>query len=149
MRYHFCQVQDEDDRGINDSRALACEVVAWRFVTHLTYQESIDYLCCELPLPKPHGGCANDNEDCGLDESALSAAAEERTPLLDASDESFGEGVQYHSGSALMIQVGTFATIFAGLNALEIAAVSGSRKFLSQRPIQRIIDGIWKGDIVF
>jgi len=30
-----------------------------------------------------------------------------------------------------------------GLSALEIAAVSGAKKFLSQKPIQRIITAIW------
>lgn len=38
---------------------------------------------------------------------------------------------------------------FEGLNALEVAAVSGAKKFLSQKPIQRIINAIWKGDIIF
>lgn len=41
------------------------------------------------------------------------------------------------------------ASAFAGLNALEIAAVAEAKKFLSQKTIQNIIDGIWKGDIVF
>lgn len=35
------------------------------------------------------------------------------------------------------------------LNTLEIAAVSGAKKFLSQRAIQDIVDGIWYGKIVF
>jgi hypothetical protein len=42
-----------------------------------------------------------------------------------------------------------FASTFANLNALEIAAVAGAKKFLSQRSIQHIVDEIWKGDIVF
>lgn len=41
------------------------------------------------------------------------------------------------------------ATHFEGLNALEIAAVSGAKRFLSQRPVQRIVNAIWKGDIIF
>ena len=43
----------------------------------------------------------------------------------------------------------SFAATFAGLTALEIAAVAGAKKFLSEKPIQRVINGIWKGDIVF
>lgn len=35
------------------------------------------------------------------------------------------------------------------LSALEIAAVSGAKKFLSQRAVQKIINGLWCGDIVF
>jgi len=43
----------------------------------------------------------------------------------------------------------SFAFTFAGLNALEIAAVSGSKYFISQKAVQRVIDNIWKGDIIF
>ena len=42
-----------------------------------------------------------------------------------------------------------FASSFDNLHALEIAAVSGAKKFLSQRVIQKIIEKIWRGDIVF
>lgn len=38
---------------------------------------------------------------------------------------------------------------FTGLNGLEIAAVADCKKFLSQRIVQKIITGIWRGDIVF
>jgi hypothetical protein len=38
---------------------------------------------------------------------------------------------------------------FTGLNALEIAAVADAKKFLSQRLVQKIVYGIWTGDIVF
>ena len=42
-----------------------------------------------------------------------------------------------------------FAEPFLNLNTLEIAAVAGAKKFLSQRCIQDIINGIWNGEIVF
>lgn len=42
-----------------------------------------------------------------------------------------------------------FASSFQNLNALEIAAVSDAKKFLSQRVVQRIIESIWRGDIIF
>lgn len=38
---------------------------------------------------------------------------------------------------------------FIGLNALEIAAIADAKKFLSQRLVQKIIYGIWIGDITF
>ena len=38
---------------------------------------------------------------------------------------------------------------FTGLNALEIAAVADCKKFMSQRIVQKIITGIWNGDITF
>jgi hypothetical protein len=43
----------------------------------------------------------------------------------------------------------SYAAYFDNLNALEIAAVSGAKKFLSQRVIQKIIEKMWTGDIVF
>jgi hypothetical protein len=38
---------------------------------------------------------------------------------------------------------------FIGLNALEIAAVADAKRFLSQSIVQKIIYGIWTGDITF
>lgn len=38
---------------------------------------------------------------------------------------------------------------FVTLNALEIAAVADAKRFLSQHVVQKIITGIWDGDIVF
>ena len=38
---------------------------------------------------------------------------------------------------------------FIGLNALEIAAVADAKGFLSQRVVQKIVNSIWCGDIVF
>jgi hypothetical protein len=38
---------------------------------------------------------------------------------------------------------------FVNLNALEIAAVADAKRFLSQNVVQKIITGIWNGDIVF
>lgn len=38
---------------------------------------------------------------------------------------------------------------FVTLNALEIAAVADAKRFLSQHVVQKIITGIWNGDIIF
>jgi hypothetical protein len=38
---------------------------------------------------------------------------------------------------------------FRGLSALEIAVVVDAKKFLSQRAVQKIVNGIWSGRIVF
>lgn len=38
---------------------------------------------------------------------------------------------------------------FVGLNALEIATVAGAKRFLSQRVVQEVVNGIWSGDIIF
>lgn len=38
---------------------------------------------------------------------------------------------------------------FINLNALEIAAIADAKRFLSQNVVQKIITGIWNGDIIF
>lgn len=38
---------------------------------------------------------------------------------------------------------------FKNLNALEIAAIANAKRFLSQHVVQKIVTGIWNGDIVF
>lgn len=35
------------------------------------------------------------------------------------------------------------AEALAGMNALEIAAVGDAKKFMSQKPVQKIVDDIW------
>lgn len=40
-------------------------------------------------------------------------------------------------------------TRFFGLNALEIAVIGQAKRFLSQRVIQRVVNDIWNGEIVF
>ncbi|TVY15639.1 Calcium channel YVC1, partial [Lachnellula arida] len=40
-------------------------------------------------------------------------------------------------------------TSFTGLNGLEIAAVADCKRFLSQKIVQKIVTGIWNGDITF
>ena len=125
--------------------------MAWRFVSHLTQREAIEYLCYELPAANlrtentpqaPTQRVAGENEAPNGDESR---------PLLDGFEESgisFNDDDQDNSGR-LSDDEEPFATTFAGLNALEIAAVAGAKKFLSEKPIQRIINATWKGDIVF
>ncbi|KAK6392834.1 hypothetical protein LTR65_002915 [Meristemomyces frigidus] len=150
LKWHFAAVETGDDRGISDTRGLACELVAWRFVTHLTEGEAIDLLCYELPSPSKHDNQQeHPNGATGLDGVDEAIVTSERTPLLDDTavlDQSFADDdTRSHSPD----DTTSFVSNFAGLNALEIAAVSEAKKFLSQRAIQRIIDGIWKGDIVF
>lgn len=41
------------------------------------------------------------------------------------------------------------ADSMAGMNALEIAAVANAKKFLSQEPVQAVIENIWNGEIIF
>ncbi|KAK3072848.1 hypothetical protein LTR53_006080 [Teratosphaeriaceae sp. CCFEE 6253] len=144
---HFAAAAD-DDRGIGQTRALACELVAWRFVTHLTELDAIEFLCYDLPSPSKsedsngelHGPDGNEE---GLDSS-------ETAPLLDGGQTEPDQSFVDEDLEAISPDESTsFASSYAGLNALEIAAVTDGKKFLSQKSIQRVIDGIWKGDIMF
>jgi len=109
-------------------------------VTHLSQRDAIDYLCCDL---------AQGSNDADEETAFRETGADERTPLLDGGavdpDDTFdGEDV-----SSVADDHTSFATDFQGLNALEIAAVSDAKKFLSQQTVQHIIDGIWNGDVIF
>ncbi|QIW99083.1 hypothetical protein AMS68_004601 [Peltaster fructicola] len=135
LKGHYDAAEDVDDRGINATRSRACEIVAWRFVVRLSDRDAVDHLCTNLPViarkPQPNtqtSGVMND----------------ESAPLL---------GQQRNHDSItqelLLEDSKYFATTYANHNALEIAVVTGSKAFLSQKAVQRIIDGLWKGDIVF
>lgn len=139
LRGHFGSLEtDEDD--INATRALACEALALKLVNLLSEPEKLDLLY-ELPefeeQSSGHRPRQNESEMPSL-ESILGPLASETSPLLmtQSTNES-GHGKS------------EYAEYFEGLNALEIAAVSGAKVFLSQKPIQRIVDAIWKGDVVF
>ncbi|TKA76639.1 hypothetical protein B0A55_04934 [Friedmanniomyces simplex] len=126
LKWHFAAVADDDDRGIGRARGLACELVAWRFVTHLTEHEAIDFLCYELPALSKDGNARTVPNRLDGNEEALPAS--EATPLLDGGqaepDQSFADDE-------------------------EDTSMADAKKFLSQSSIQRVVDGIWKGDIMF
>ena len=84
------------------------------------------------------------------DPEAAGSGGEDR-PLLDDFDES---GISFDGENSASVgritdAMESFAATFAGMNALEVAAVGGAKKFLSEKPMQRIINGIWRGDIIF
>lgn len=159
-RYDFCSI-DTDDTGVNQSRAQACELVAWQFLLSLSERELIDYLLFELEVPSTpdpkttpssrsyRNGTLNQN----------SSNSDEATPLLEPSSSDYDglgpprratfneedpsdELNQPKSQDAL-------AQSLAGMNSLEIASICNAKKFLSQRPVQYIVQGMWNGDIVF
>ncbi|KAJ5431546.1 hypothetical protein N7445_009278 [Penicillium cf. griseofulvum] len=153
----------EDDWGLNESRGAACEFVAWQFLCHLNQRETIDFLLEELPSPR-RGSTNIIESEAGNPslnvQSDTSQAESETTPLLPNSPfyRLFG------GKRAIETQIpGTSQDIhqheeayaaqrysqFFGLNALEIATIAHAKRFLSQRVVQRVVDGIWKGEIVF
>ncbi|MCJ1246489.1 hypothetical protein MMC30_003697 [Trapelia coarctata] len=159
LKWHYSNLEP-DERGINESRANACELVAWRLLSHLSERDLIDCLLYELPPPdEPDQDDASDVSRDG------DSAQHPRTPIKDVANEYTGL-LSSHSPyferqasnySQLFGTNGRTASVkevdptlpFVSLNALEIAAVADAKKFMSQRIVQRIVNGIWCGDIIF
>ena len=106
---------EPDDRGINESRGYACEIVAWRFVAHLSESETLDYLLHGLDSPRKLG------HGLGSDLSNSNDEPNETTGLLDGN---LDEGYVHHQPNESGDSNERDPTArFIGLNALEIAAV--------------------------
>ncbi|KAJ5560782.1 hypothetical protein N7535_008979 [Penicillium sp. DV-2018c] len=156
----------EDDWGQNESRGAACEFVAWQFLCHLNQQETIEFLLEELPAPRLDSSATNVaesvNRDLTCSQGVVGQVGDVTTPLLPVPSSSgfrlYGStkntvtkisGIPqqtYQYGDACDIQ--RYSQFF-GLNALEIATIAHAKRFLSQRAVQRVVDGIWRGEIVF
>lgn len=164
LKWHFSSL-DYDDRQINETREYACEFVAWRLLTHLSQHELIDYLLSEVPSNSdgpehPSNLEASEVNDEGAEDSVTHDGVDERATLLwdrrlspktrpklrttNLQNESpqSRNGTPYSTDEDLTLS-------FVGSNALEIAAIGNAKNFLSQRAVQKIVDGIWCGDIVF
>ncbi len=161
MKGHFAVVEADDNRGINESRGYACEYVAWSFVTQLSGRETIDTLLYELP---PHSLSAplRSDEEVGVSGEPHGNGTHddsgETTPLLSRSIEQLDDAERilatptaerFATMGRASAEKEAFASLFDNLNALEVAAVTKAKKFLSQRVLQRMIESIWRGDIVF
>ncbi|KAF2744225.1 hypothetical protein M011DRAFT_193400 [Sporormia fimetaria CBS 119925] len=149
LKAHFAALEEtSDEPGVNEARGYACEYVAWQFVTSLSEREAIDYLLFELP---PKASSAGSTEGTLNENSAPNS--HERTPLLESTQNGqgsyFGTDSVNATVSASSTRADDFAAQFENLSALEVASVSNSKKFLSQKAVQKIINGIWRGDIVF
>jgi hypothetical protein len=163
LKWHFSTLE-VDDRGLNETRANACEIVAWRFLTQVSERDAVDFCLYELPpvQPRSEDGHANGNEEPADEHTNLLPQIRPRSALAPtASDRPGSRRVELlRSVSGIGIVPGGEeqaeiedeedpTTSFTGLNGLEIAAVADCKKFLSQRIVQKIITGIWNGDITF
>ncbi|KAF7923442.1 uncharacterized protein EAE97_010880 [Botrytis byssoidea] len=166
LKWHFSTLDVDDDRGINETRASACEIVAWRFLSRVSERDAVDFCLYELPSPTLQrstggvDGAAEEPEEIQATEhSSLLPQFRERDSPPSTRPPSQNKKTELLRSISHM---GSFFThddmdddeddptsSFTGLNALEIAAVADCKKFLSQRIVQKIITGIWKGDITF
>ncbi|CAK7211992.1 hypothetical protein SCUCBS95973_001311 [Sporothrix curviconia] len=214
LKWHYGAASG--DRSLCEARANACEIVAWRFLTHLSEREAVDFCLYEIPgTKKAPGGVAAASVAAasgGVDASSSGVVDEENghlqrtdnvvdesSPLLSrmwasatsghdrtATHRNTGAGnrryqllqsisrltMSMHRGHDHDHEDGSDCASshdghgsdcdddsdddeedptapFVHLNALEIAAVADAKRFLSQNVVQKIITGIWNGDIVF
>lgn len=161
LKWNFSNATD-DDWGLNESRGAACEFVAWQFLCHLNQRETIEFLLEELPLPRRNS--TNLFEVERGNRGFVPAGDLETTPLLSGSStpiKSTTPGKQPrerdrngephegpHGRQPERIDILPYSQFF-GLNALEIATIAQAKMFLSQRVVQRVVNDIWNGRIVF
>ncbi|KAE8443417.1 hypothetical protein EG329_001898 [Mollisiaceae sp. DMI_Dod_QoI] len=155
LKWHFSTLA-EDDRGINETRANACEIVSWRFLGRVSERDAMAFCLFELPQTQ-----AGDVEACA------NVDATERTSLLPQFRPN-QPTTPVRPGSRRVEMLRSISSIgiptqdegqeedeadptsaFTGLNGLEIAAVADCKKFLSQKVVQKIVTGIWRGEITF
>ncbi|KAF2451365.1 hypothetical protein P171DRAFT_515399 [Karstenula rhodostoma CBS 690.94] len=147
LKAHFAALEESSDEpGVNETRGYACEYVAWQFLTNLTERDTIDFLLHEI---QPSAPTRDRDSDIEREQEHGTTPVTESSALLDNGRTSSYFGTDGVHGDMSSGQSDEFAAQFENLSALEIAAVSDSKKFLRQRPVQKIINGLWKGDIVF
>ncbi|KAL2129826.1 hypothetical protein VTI74DRAFT_7256 [Chaetomium olivicolor] len=163
LKWHYGCVTE--DKGLNEARANGCEIVAWRFLTHLSEREAVDYCLYEIPDPKAsEDRSPSDEEEAVADEhsallgQAFRGTANSARQVLSQSGSS-KRNLLLHSISRLTMSMTADddgeddeddpTAHFTNLNALEIAAIADAKRFLSQAVVQKIITGIWNGDIIF
>ncbi|KAF2658753.1 hypothetical protein K491DRAFT_244882 [Lophiostoma macrostomum CBS 122681] len=155
LKTHFSALEEaSDEPGVNQGRGYACEFVAWQFLTNLSERDAIDLLLHELPAASSAPSTPRDAEYAtGVRPNGASdGSVNEDAPLLLAQNgrtSSYFGTDSVHASVVAPLHPDEFITQFENLSSLEIAAVSSSKKFLSQKPVQKIINGIWRGDIVF
>ena len=118
----------------------------------MSEREAIDFLLYELP-PIATSPSSRSGSIAGDARSVENGTVHEESPLLSTFHQ--GRPTSYFGTDSVLTNAtpaprsDEFASRFENLSALEIAAVSESKKFISQRPVQRIINGVWRGDIIF
>ncbi|KAG7104967.1 Calcium channel YVC1 like protein [Verticillium longisporum] len=168
LRWHYATEGDSYNRNLAEARADACEIVAWRFLTRLSEREAVAFCLYDIPDNQegeqvPGNGDEESNEQSPLLSPNWSNAGAGRHSLPRPAGA--GSTKRYQLLSSLSrLTMSMHASDdddcesddeddptapFKSLNALEIAAIADAKRFLSQHVVQKIITGIWNGDIVF
>lgn len=134
-------------------------------MTHLSQYQLIDYLLNQLPASsntsdRPSDVEASGSHDDGADERLFDHHTDEYSALLwdrrrlprkpPRLQSSIARIELPQSADELPDSVyEDLISPFKGSNALEIAAIASAKNFLSQRAVQKMVNDIWSGDIVF
>lgn len=161
MKWHY--VADDKTRDLSASRAHACEIVAWRFLSRLSEREAVDYCLYEIPeleepepIPDTIPEESTSTEHSPLLPRSNGGSYGRRSMTTTVNSVKRGQLLQSLSRLTASFSVEEGEEVeedptapFRGLNALEIAAISNSKEFLGQAVVQKIITAIWNGDIIF
>lgn len=163
LKWHY--EADDKKSDLSEPRANGCEIVAWRFLSRLSEREAVDHCLYEIPeLDEPEEDIPETvHEESNEHSPLLSRGPSVRNGSYKRSNTSLRRNktvkrsqllhslgrltASFHSDSSDEEEDPT--TPFRGLNALEIAAISNAKKFLGQAIVQKIVNAIWNGDIVF
>ena len=161
LKWHYDA--DKEHHGVSKAQAYACEIVSWRFLGRLSEREAVDFCLYEIPEFKdgeraPAGFDVENNESSPLlartwttlqarRRTATVGSSVKRSQLINSLSRLT---MSFHPDDSEDDDEEEDPTApFRNLNALEIAAISNAKRFLSQYVVQKIITGIWNGDIIF
>ncbi|KAM3440826.1 hypothetical protein MY4824_001953 [Beauveria thailandica] len=166
LKWHYDT--ESQDQTLSEARASACEIVAWRFLALLSDVDAMRFCLCEIPDSRTPRRPSRDGR--GRDEEAQQqqqqqCSATETAPLLPrrrrlAKTSPNGMRLRPPPGGSsrqslclddapTTTPAADPAVTFRTLNGLEMAVVSGAKRFLGRSVVQRIVAGIWHGDIIF
>lgn len=169
LKWHYDA--DRHDQTLSESRSAGCEIVAWRFLARLPDADAVRFCLYEISDPSghrrhPHGRSIDEEEQVPAEASPLlhrtktnpdgdygiqfryaqAGSSSRRSLLLDpvshAADDCDDDETVVDGDSDP-------AVVFRTLNALEIAVVANAKRFLGRKVVQRIVTGIWHGEIIF
>ena len=166
LRWHYGI--EREHRSLNEARANACEIVAWRFLACQSERDAVDYCLNEIrgrdaidasPTPAvPYTGYDEESNerspllrDLGGSSSerrSASMRAELRQVIPKLNLETYPSDSSADGPPDAAIKKDRTAA-FRNLNALQIAVIANAKHFLSQPIVQKIIEAIWHGDIIF